>query len=121
MTIQGKILAIRDSKRIKQSEMAKRLNTECSNYSRLEKRNMKLTIEQLMLIANALDVTIFDLLQDEPATQPPAVPTNEYMENKRVALLCAVQYQSTFSIRIFEESDIFLAYLNNQDNDNTKT
>lgn len=62
MDISKNITSIREDKRIKQFEIAQKLNVEPSNYSRLEKRGEKLTIEQLRQIAEALGVSINELL-----------------------------------------------------------
>lgn len=62
MDIPNAIVSIRESKNIKQVEMAQKLGIEQSNYSRFEKRGNKLTIEQLMSIAEALGVTVTDIL-----------------------------------------------------------
>jgi transcriptional regulator with XRE-family HTH domain len=62
MEISNNIIAIRTEKRIKQTEIAEKLGIEPPNYSRLEKRGKKLTVEQLEQIADALGVTMFDLL-----------------------------------------------------------
>ena len=58
MDVSKNIIAIREEKKIKQSEVADALNTERSNYARLEKRGSKLTLEQLEQIAAALGVTV---------------------------------------------------------------
>lgn len=65
MDISEKIAAIRESKKIKQSEIASKLGIDQPNYSRLEKRGEKLTIEQLTQIANALGVSMGEILEIE--------------------------------------------------------
>lgn len=62
MDISKKIVEIRESKRIKQTEIAEKLSMDRQNYSRIEKKGKKLTIEQLEGIANALGVTIGEIL-----------------------------------------------------------
>lgn len=62
MLFKGKIAKIRESKNLKQSEVAERMGIDQPHYSRLEKRGDKLSIEQLKSIATALDVSINDLL-----------------------------------------------------------
>lgn len=62
MDILKAIPAIREGKGIKQIEIATRLGIEQSNYSRLEKRGNKLAIDQLQAIADALSVTVLDIL-----------------------------------------------------------
>lgn len=65
MDISKKIKEIRESKSLKQSEMADILGIEQTNYSRFERRGKKLTIEQLEQIASALGVSIKEILFDE--------------------------------------------------------
>lgn len=60
MDISKNIISIRESKGIKQYEVAEKLGIEPPNYSRLEKRGDKLTIEQLKKIADALGVVYLD-------------------------------------------------------------
>lgn len=62
MNISKNIISIRESKGIKQSEIAQMLDIEQSNYSRLEKRGHKLTLEQIEKIADALKVTVAEIL-----------------------------------------------------------
>ena len=62
MDIAATIKAIRERKGIKQADMAERLNMERSNYSRLEKRGNELSINQVIEIAKALEMTPFDLI-----------------------------------------------------------
>ena len=52
----------REAKRLTQLDMADKLQTERSNYARLESRGDKLTIEQLKSIAGALGVGVGELL-----------------------------------------------------------
>lgn len=65
MDISKNISSIRESKGIKQYQIAETLGIEPSNYSRLEKRGNKLTIEQLEDLAKALGVTIRELMFGE--------------------------------------------------------
>lgn len=60
MDISKNIISIRESKGIKQYEVAEKLGIEPPNYSRLEKRGDKLTVEQLKKIADALGVDYVD-------------------------------------------------------------
>ncbi|MER0439671.1 helix-turn-helix transcriptional regulator [Emticicia sp. W12TSBA100-4] len=62
MDISKTIIEIRERKKIKQSELANKLGIDQPNYSRLEKRGEKLTVEQLKQIASALGVEINELL-----------------------------------------------------------
>lgn len=68
MDISERIINIRESKKIKQSEIANYLGIDQPNYSRLEKRGDKLTIEQLKQIAGALGVELNELLGIEVQT-----------------------------------------------------
>lgn len=69
MDISKRIVEVREGKHITQTELARKLEMEQSNYSRLEKRGDKLTVEQLERIAQALDVTVGELLGYIPVTQ----------------------------------------------------
>lgn len=62
MDITQNIVSIRESKGLKQSEIASKIGIDQPNYSRLEKRGDKLSIEQLKAIATALDVPLNELL-----------------------------------------------------------
>ena len=62
MDLSEAIKKIRAEKGITQAEIARRLNLERGNYSRLEGRGKKLTIEQLESIAQALEITLLDIL-----------------------------------------------------------
>ena len=66
MDISKNIKAVREGKRITQSEIARKLGIEPTNYPRLEKRGNRLTIEQLEEIAGALGVGLLELLTGEP-------------------------------------------------------
>ena len=65
MDISKNIKTIRESKGLKQSDIAKVLEMERTNYHRLESRGEKLTIEQLQSIAGALGVSVGELLGGE--------------------------------------------------------
>ncbi len=80
MNIAEKIKAIREKKRIKQIEVANKLDLDPAYYARLEKRGEKLTIEQLKQIANALEVGINELLDIE--VQPTDNEIVKELENK---------------------------------------
>ena len=62
MDISKNIKTIRETKGLKQSDIAKILEMERTNYHRLESRGEKLTIEQLQSIAGALGVSVGELL-----------------------------------------------------------
>lgn len=57
MNMSKSIIAARERKNLKQSEVAARMGIDQPNYSRLEKRGKKLTLEQIEAIANALEVS----------------------------------------------------------------
>lgn len=57
-----KIKEIRESKRIRQIEVADALNMDNSQYAKIEKRGKKLSIEQIEKIAEALGVSLIELL-----------------------------------------------------------
>ena len=62
MNIENRIKQIRESKRIKQIEVANALNMDYSQYAKLEKRGSKLSLEQIEAIANALGVSVAELI-----------------------------------------------------------
>jgi len=62
MDITEKIIAARESKKIKQSELAEKLGLDRSNYSRIEKRGNKLTLEQIEKISDALGLDLTELI-----------------------------------------------------------
>ncbi|MFC5408956.1 helix-turn-helix domain-containing protein [Larkinella bovis] len=62
MELSDRIKAIREEKRIKLSEMATALGVDVSNYAKIEKKGKKLTLERLEEIAEALNVTLPELL-----------------------------------------------------------
>ena len=62
MDISTQIKTIRESKRIRLSEVADALGVDVSNYAKQEKRGDKLSIEQLKKIAVALGVSLNELL-----------------------------------------------------------
>jgi transcriptional regulator with XRE-family HTH domain len=63
--IAERIKAVRETKRIKQNEIAAALGVDSSNYAKLEKRGRKLTLEQLEKIADILDISLIDLLDTD--------------------------------------------------------
>ncbi|MDQ1086987.1 helix-turn-helix domain-containing protein [Siphonobacter sp. SORGH_AS_1065] len=62
MSLSDKIRAARESQRVSQSELAKRLEIDPPAYHRLEKRGEKLSIEQVEKIASALSMSYIELL-----------------------------------------------------------
>lgn len=65
MDISNNIKKAREERRITQSEIARKLGIEPTNYPRLEKRGNRLTLEQLEAIAGALGVSLVELLTGE--------------------------------------------------------
>ncbi|MPR32385.1 helix-turn-helix domain-containing protein [Salmonirosea aquatica] len=68
MGIPERIKAIREGKRIKQIDVATSLNLDPSYYARLEKRGSKMTLDQLQSIADALGVSLGEVLGIESNT-----------------------------------------------------
>ena len=62
MDISANIKAIRSSIGVSQAELSRRLDLDPSAYNRIENRGDKLSIEQLKAIAQALNVTLIDVL-----------------------------------------------------------
>ncbi|QIP12985.1 helix-turn-helix transcriptional regulator [Spirosoma aureum] len=62
MELSEHIKALRESKRIKLSEMATALGVDVSNYAKIEKKGKKLTLERIEEIASALGVSTPELL-----------------------------------------------------------
>jgi transcriptional regulator with XRE-family HTH domain len=62
MDISENIKKLRESLKMSQTDIANILGTERSNYHRLENRGNKLTLEQIESIANAMNVSLSDLL-----------------------------------------------------------
>ena len=86
MGISERIKSIRENKRIKQVELANSLNLAPSYYSRLEKRGEKMTIEQIQSIADALGVSMGDILGLE--SKPTAIDAEKVKQlEKRVGEL----------------------------------
>ena len=65
MDISENIKKVREAKRISQSELARKLSIEPTNYPRIEKRGNGLTIKQIQEIADALGVSVGELLGGE--------------------------------------------------------
>jgi transcriptional regulator with XRE-family HTH domain len=64
--IHEKIRHLREQKRLRHEDMAERLGISQSTYSRLETGDTKLDVERLKGIAEALDVPLEELLNNEP-------------------------------------------------------
>lgn len=82
MDISKNIKTVREERKISQSEIARHLGVEPTNYPRMEKRGKRLTIEQLEKIAEALGVSVVELLTGEP--QVVAVSNREKELEKRI-------------------------------------
>lgn len=66
MDITMSIEYFRAAKKIRKADMARALDMDASHYSKLEQRGDKLTIEQLRKIANALEISVVELLTGKP-------------------------------------------------------
>jgi transcriptional regulator with XRE-family HTH domain len=100
MDISKTIKDTRESKRLTQTDIAERLLVSQSNYAYLESRNEKLTIEQLANIANALGVSVLELIGEKQAVQSADVKTlqNEVarLQNENVELSKQVELMIPF-------------------------
>lgn len=65
MSISKRIAKIRSEKQLSQADVARLLGMEQSNYSRMENRGSKMTLEQLENIAVALRVNLLELIRYE--------------------------------------------------------
>lgn len=54
------------SKKITQDKVAEQINMSQNNYSRIESGSNKLTVDTLLKISAAINVSVNDLLSDEP-------------------------------------------------------
>ncbi|WP_138993477.1 helix-turn-helix domain-containing protein [Larkinella sp. C7] len=62
MDVSNNIRSIRERKGLTQVDIANRLGTERSNYARLENRNVNLTLKQIQEIAEALEVSVYEII-----------------------------------------------------------
>lgn len=62
MEVSKNIRSIRESKGLTQVDMANRMGTERSNYARLENRDVNLTLKQVQEIADALQVSVYEII-----------------------------------------------------------
>lgn len=62
MEVSKNIRTIRESKGLTQVDMANRMGTERSNYARLENRDINLTLKQIKEIADALQVSVYEII-----------------------------------------------------------
>lgn len=97
MELSKRIVSIRESKGMTQSDVAEILNTDRQNYSRLEKRGDKLSIEQVKAIATALDVPLNELLGlDAPVVNQEKVKELEERIKDKQTIISS--YESDFKI-----------------------
>ncbi|WP_299452949.1 helix-turn-helix transcriptional regulator [uncultured Microscilla sp.] len=61
-----RIKELRESKRLKQSDIADKLGLEQANYSRIERKGDKLTVKELKEIASAMGMELKELMFNEP-------------------------------------------------------
>lgn len=66
MDMSQRIKELREGKRLKQSEIADKLGLEQANYSRIERKGDKLTLKELKEIASAMDISLKELMFNEP-------------------------------------------------------
>lgn len=85
MDISERIEKIREAKNIRKADMARILDMDSSHYNKFEKRGGKLTIEQLEEIAQALGVSVVELITGEPTKVEDTEKVRE-LENKVVKL-----------------------------------
>lgn len=69
MDLSKRIKTIREKKNMTQASIAEKLAIDRSNYHRLENRGNKLTMEQVIEIANALDISLQEFLFDNDSIQ----------------------------------------------------
>jgi transcriptional regulator with XRE-family HTH domain len=62
MDVSNNIRSIREKKGLTQVDIANRLGTERSNYARLENRDVNLTLKQIQEIADALEVSVYEII-----------------------------------------------------------
>lgn len=83
MDISNNIKAVRSTKGIAQAELARRLELDPSSYHRLENRGNKLSIEQAESIAEALEITLLELLTwGEQAVNDPKSADDEQLQKR---------------------------------------
>lgn len=108
MGVSERIKAIREVKRIKQIDVAATLNLDPSYYARLEKRGEKMSIEQLQSIADALGVSLGELLgTDDKVIEIETSSSSKEME-KRIKEL--EDYLKIFQeiLKVYTENSNFL-------------
>lgn len=110
MDISKNIKAIRESKGYTQARLADSLQMERANYHRLENRGTKMTIEQLQSVADALGVSLGEVLGIEGTTGE--VETGRIKElEKRVKELEDRIKDKDFKLKAFEKESYMLKSL----------
>lgn len=108
MNISKNISSIRESKGIKQYQVAELLGIEPPNYSRLEKRGDKLTIEQLEKIATALGVSVKELLFGE---KEESKEDTQALKSRIVELESIIRDKEEINTYLFEKHSLCKDYL----------
>jgi transcriptional regulator with XRE-family HTH domain len=107
MQLSERIAYVRESKGVKQYEVANALGVEPPNYSRLEKRGDKLSIEQLKAISAALGVSLNELLGlDTPVVDESKIKElekrNEELEERIKDKQSIIDFHKSFFTEILE-------------------
>lgn len=84
MDITQRIKEEREKRGIKQVDMANFLNLERSNYTRLENRGSKLTLDQIASIASAIGISPAELLGLESSSEEQQSEIKENEKNKEI-------------------------------------
>ena len=87
MNIVANIKAIRERSRVRQEDVAEKLQMARANYAYLELRGDKLTIEQLEKIAGALGVGLLELFTGEQRSETVIFQAENASLKKRIAEL----------------------------------
>ncbi|RAJ97591.1 helix-turn-helix protein [Larkinella arboricola] len=69
MDVSNNIRSIREKKGLTQVDVANRMSTERSNYARLENRGINLTLKQVQEIADALEVSVYDIIGKQQTSE----------------------------------------------------
>jgi transcriptional regulator with XRE-family HTH domain len=109
MNITERIRHIRESKGLTQEDIAERFNVTRSNYAYLEGRGEKLTIEQLQKIAEALGVSVGELMGNEVGG---AKEDTEWFEQRIAELEDRIKDKSLIISKLNAEYTNIFTYLN---------
>lgn len=74
MTIDRNIHALRELKNYTQEYMAEQLQMSQANYSKLENGTIDVSIKKLQVIAQVLDINLFEILSFPRQTLPKGTP-----------------------------------------------